>query len=711
MARHNRKGRRHYNQMSVGVIHIARRGYAFVETPEGEYFVTRGHLGGAMDGDCVEVVRLRSLEARRRQQMKTSSSTLVAAKARRRDMLGSVRRVLERAHETIVGELHYSDGLGIVRPFNECIPYDIFLDTRAPAGKRAEEGDAVVVRITSYPGRREAAAGYIEEVIGCEEGRSRGIEVIIREHGFETSFSAAALEEAQRLARVGVSQVGEAGLATTTTAAITPPLPRRDLRERFIFTIDPDDARDFDDALSVDFIDGRMRLGVHIADVSAYVAWNSALDLDARRRATSVYLPDRVIPMLPASLSEELCSLRPGEDRLAFTVEMILNSDGSVAECDFYPSLIRSSLRLTYDEAQRILDEGKTEAGFGPKPKEDEGGDKDDTLGSRASFEEESVPSSSPYNRLLALHRLAKKLMRRRIRRGSIEFEGVEAKLRLDADGRPLEVRLRGRSDATSMIEEAMILANEQVAAYLRAQESPMVYRVHEEPFAATLDELLPVLQEFGYARQGAPRDSHEIQAILEASAGRPEHALISTLLLRAMKRAKYAPFYAGHFGLASAAYTHFTSPIRRYPDLLVHRLLKHQLAGEPPAKDMARQLGWLCEHSSEQEREAEAASREATALKLCEYLAPRIGERFAGIITAVNTLGFVVREETTSAEGFVDRESLAEDFIYEAERYRYHNPDTGRAYRLGQPINVILKGVDDSSFRLLFTPAKSSEN
>jgi ribonuclease R len=708
----------------VGVIRIARRGYGFVDTPEGEYFVSRGHLRGAMDGDRVEVVRLRSLEARRRERDAASTPRERAGGGDGgRGLLGSVRRVLERAHGTVVGILRYSGGLGVVRPFNERIPYDIFIDHRPGGAWHAREGDAVVVRVTTYPSRIEAAQGYIEEVIGQEDDGRVGIELVIREHGFETVFSAAALEEAAAIDEV----------AAPARAESPEREGRRDLRDRFIFTIDPEDARDFDDALSVDFIDGQMCLGVHIADVSAHVAWDSALDLDARRRATSVYLPDRVIPMLPASLSDGLCSLRPGEDRLAFTVEMFMNPDGSVARRALYPSLIRSSARLSYDEAQRILDGSAPSAQ--PQPLSSarasslsflaEGRESSESRDSATSQSQDRRAASPPVtvspvepaarpllnNRLFALNRLARQLTRRRIRRGSIEFESVEAKLVLDEDGAPLAVRLRGRTDATAIVEEAMILANEQVASYMLAQGAPMVYRIHDEPFAASIDELMPVLQEFGYARQGPPRTSPEIQAILEESAGRPEHALVSSLLLRAMKRAKYTPAHATHFGLASGAYTHFTSPIRRYPDLMAHRLLRYQLLGEPLPENMERQLAWICEHSSERERAAEWASREATALKLCEYLAPRVGECFAAVITAVNAAGLIVREDTTTAEGLIDREALADVFEYEPERYRYHDPASGRAYRLGQPLRVLLKGVDPSRSRLLFIPDMSQSS
>jgi ribonuclease R len=227
------------------------------------------------------------------------------------------------------------------------------------------------------------------------------------------------------------------------------------------------------------------------------------------------------------------------------------------------------------------------------------------------------------------------------------------------------------------------------------AHKAPMLYRVHEEPSFAALDELLPTLQEFGYAQLGAPHSSREIQAILEASAGHPEYYLVSALLLRAMKQAKYAPVWTTHFGLASTAYTHFTSPIRRYPDLMAHRLLKSQLIGEPLPENMGKQLEWICEHSSKQEREAEQASREATALKLCEYLEPQVGRRFAALVTAVSSAGLAIREATTTAEGFIEAQSLPAGLVYDKGRYRYHDPDRGVSYRLGQPISVVLTGSD----------------
>jgi len=669
MSRRKRKGRRGLSPVSLGQISISSKGYGFVDTPEGEYFVLRSYLRGAMDGDTVEVVRLRSLEARRKQEpsYSTTHHPHPGSAQKSRGMLGCVRRVVERSHKTVVGRLHRTQGLRVVVPLDDRINYDFFLDPQAHTGLSARDGDLVVLRITGYPSRHEAALGYIEEVLGHEDDQNVGIEVIIREHGIETGFSDAALKEAERLVPLTLEKTGAA-------------LLRRDLRNRCVFTIDPSDAKDYDDALSLDYVHGVMRLGVHIADVSAYVDWDSAIDLDARRRATSVYLPDRVIPMLPSQLSENLCSLRPGEDRAALTIDMFVDKDGRVTSSEFYPSMIFSSAAMSYDEVLRLIDNsGKT-------------------------VQEACDPEI--LSRLQSLKKLTQKLYQKRLQQGAIDFESVEAKLILGEKKQPEQVILRTKTDATAIVEEAMILANEQVASYMLKLKQPMVYRIHEKPYPERLDELIGILQEFGYTNQGAPQSSHEIQAILEENRDKPEYHLISSLLLRAMKRARYATFFSTHFGLASSAYTHFTSPIRRYPDLMAHRLLKHQMNGEEPSESMRGQLNWICEHATEKEYEAERASSEATTLKLCEFLLPRVGETFMGTVVSLNSAGLFVREDTTTAEGFVSRENLPRGCVYDADRHRYHNPYTEDSFRLGQRLMVKLKTVDTRRAKLHFVIA-----
>jgi ribonuclease R len=706
-----------------------------------------------MHGDLVEVVRLRRLEAERRNNMqKTSAQQLRVTGGKRAaegsnssgdqqgtELLGSVKRVVERAHTTLVGIVREADGLYVVVPDDERITRDIFLGRSR--GCAVKDGDVVVVRITTYPGKTAPAQGIVEEIIGHEDERGVDMEVIIRKHGLEVEFSAAVLAEAEELAAAnGAGEFAEQGAAAVCGAeelaahgaeeasgvvASAGPLTfeelkRRDIRERFVFTIDPADARDFDDALSVDYVDGKLRLGVHIADVSAYVAWDSALDLTARRRATSVYLPDRVIPMLPAALSDDLCSLRPHCDRRAFTVDMYVRKDGTVESAEFYPSYIHSAARLSYEQAQELL-EGE------------------ELCADELSIDE--ADKSILSGKLKQLHELAKKRTSARSARGAIDFDRAESRVVLDEQGAPIEVYLRKKTDATSLVEEAMILANETVAAYLLERNEPCAYRIHDEPLQSTLEELVPTLQEFGYALQGALQSSSEIQEILTACKGKPEYDLISTLLLRAMKRAQYHTVFSTHFGLASTAYAHFTSPIRRYPDLMVHRLLKLRLLAEQQgfastkelyeslpkstpkntpksatnletsstldASSVAstlKQLDWICEHCSEQEREAEQATSEAIKLKLCEYFASQVGKNYEGIISGVNSYGFYVRESATHAEGFVQRDTLDEGCVYEAARFRWIDHDTNKAYRLGQMVAVELVSVNLARSEMQFS-------
>jgi ribonuclease R len=361
---------------------------------------------------------------------------------------------------------------------------------------------------------------------------------------------------------------------------------------------------------------------------------------------------------------------------------MLIGSDGSVLDTQLYPSLIRSAARLDYGQVQRLLDGGGTDAGPHalPKPVTD---------------------------RLFALDGLARKLLSRRLSRGAIDFDSQEAKLSLDADGRPLQVTLRQKTAATSLVEEAMILANEQVAAYMLGLQAPMAYRIHDQPLSATLAELVPTLAEFGYITKArAPESSKDIQAILAASAERPEHYLISSLLLRAMKQAHYSSAYSGHFGLASSGYCHFTSPIRRYPDLMAHRLLRYQLAEKPPPPGMLRQLDWICRHCSQMERSSELATRQATALKLCEYLGPRINEVFDTIIVSVSSFGLGLKEQSTTAEGDIQAADLPPGYGLDLGRQRFFDPSSNLSLRLGQPLRVRLAGVDPSRMRLRFVIA-----
>ena len=647
-----------------GIMQLNPEGYGFVRTSEGEFFVPHVKLGGAFDGDLVEVAPLPANSSKGRSHEGFGGGRYGHKRAAR------VVSVIERAHEVVVGRFEAAEPFGVVVPLDPHIPYDIF--TQLSEAPDVEDGAIVRVRIAQFPSRNSAATGHIEEVLEHVDGLDEGVDAVVARHKFETAFSDAALAEARG---ASIDEVG--ALASGY----------RDLRERFVFTIDPDDARDFDDALSIEQVEGQDRLlwriGVHIADVSHYVEWGSALDLAARRRATSVYLVDRVIPMIPEELSCGLCSLAPGEVRRSMTVDLYVNERAQLARYEIYPALICSNARLTYGEALEML-EGECE------PAASEGG-------KHAQGQRETL--IQPHLRQLS--RLASLRHAQRERKGGIDFDRPEARVRLDEAGRPQGVELRRKNAATSLVEEMMIWANEAVAEHLSRAKFPCVYRVHEAPDLEGLAQLVPIFEEFPWFGKIDPvgfftGSQHALQQAVSASRGRAEGELVSSLVLRSMKRAVYREKNCGHYGLASATYCHFTSPIRRYPDLMVHRILKAELFGRPERFDqMTTNLGWICEHSSGMEREADDAQRESEDLKLAEYLQRFVGQSFSAIVSGVSQGGLYARLENT-AEGFIPVRTLGDDyFSFDAARYTLTGEETGARYRLGQRIAVVLFAVD----------------
>ncbi|MEE0245736.1 ribonuclease R family protein [Ellagibacter isourolithinifaciens] len=724
-----------------GIMQLNPEGYGFVRTSEGEFFVPHAKLGGAFDGDLVEVAPLPANASKGRSHEGFGGGRYAHKPAAR------VVSVVERAHEVVVGRFEAAEPFGVVMPLDPHIPYDIF--TQLSEAPDVEDGAIVRVRIAQFPSRNSAATGHIEEVLEHVDRLDEGVDAVVARHKFETTFSDAALAEAHG---ASIDEVG--ALASGY----------RDLRERFIFTIDPDDARDFDDALSIEQVEdqGRLlwRIGVHIADVSHYVEWGSALDLAARRRATSVYLVDRAIPMIPEDLSCGLCSLAPGEVRRSMTVELYVDERAQLARYEIYPALIRSNARLTYGEALEML-EGKGEdevaagQGVGHTPCSDSPARANSPLGclaraelraehaprpqgprgSRCDNASEFEPAVIPENagrapravpqrsedclsteyaphsqgqretslrkRLLQLSRLASLRHAQRERKGGIDFDQPEARVMLDEAGRPQGVELRRKNAATSLVEEMMIWANEVVAEHLSRAKFPCVYRVHEAPDLEGLAQLVPIFEEFPWFGKIDPvgffmGSQHALQQAVSASRGRAEGELVSSLVLRSMKRAAYREKNCGHYGLASATYCHFTSPIRRYPDLMVHRMLKAELFGRPERFDqMTTNLGWICEHSSGMEREADDAQRESEELKLAEYLQRFVGQSFSAIVSGVSQGGLYARLENT-AEGFIPVRTLGDDyFSFDAARYALTGEETGARYRLGQRIAVVLFAVD----------------
>lgn len=654
-----------------GTIEINPRGFGFVKTSAGEFFIPRSKTGGAFDGDVVEVS-----PTRRESNLSYRQKRDRAEQGQRQE--GRVVNVVERAHGSVVGRYDVAEPFGIVVPLDPRIRHDIF--TRRADAPNVADGSIVRVRITEYPTRKSAACGVVEEVIGDAEDSKLLIEQIIASHKLPTEFSSASLEEAEGCA-VGVEEALQDGYA--------------DIRNRFVFTIDPADARDFDDALSLDAVGAdddvprgaTLRMGVHIADVSRYVSHESALDLQARDRACSVYLPDRVIPMLPEVLSNGICSLNPDEDRLCMTVDLYLDDHWGLVGYDIYPAVMRSRARLDYGQALDIL-EGHPVKGV------------------PAELLAELKP------RLAQADAVAKARLAAREKCGGLEFRTKEAKIKLDAAGDPVDVIVREKTDSTSLIEEAMIFANETVARHLEDHEYPCAFRNHEPPPADGLAGLIPVFQEFKWftrdmSRRLAVADPYAIQEVLHAVEGRTEETLVSTLLLRCMSRAMYSLEDLGHYGLGLDAYCHFTSPIRRYPDLMVHRALKCAWKKDQrSAAAMKDQMRTSCEHCSEKERDAESASMDATKALMCVLLAGKVGEIFEATVSGVVSYGLYVELENC-AEGLVPVRSLGDEyFAFDPVRHMLTGTDSARAFRLGDAVKVRLVSSEPLLSRLTFALA-----
>ena len=673
MARRSSKARKHPRSRPQGILEITSRGFGFVKTAEGEFFIPSSKLYGAFPGDLVEVARISGNRGR------AGASDAHGS----RKPTGRISKVISRANEHIIGRYEIAEPFGVVVPADTRIPYDIF--TLRKDNPDIEEGSLVEVEMIEYPTRNSAATGRVTRVIGRGDDSNLAIDLIIAQHKLETTFSDQALEEA------GACKLDVEGALADGYL---------DLRDRFIFTIDPVDARDYDDALSVEVEGDRVHLGVHIADVSGYVPFDSALDFDARRRGCSVYLVDRVIPMLPEELSNQLCSLVPDQDRLALSVDVVLTKSGEVESFDIFPSVIRSKARLSYDQAQALIDASEESAVQVFRDHEAPYGAID--------LDDEAIRAVA--KRIKTVNELAKKLYKRRFAAGCMEFNRVEARAILDLAGRPVGIRYRKRSEATSLIEESMILANHLVAKWLTDRAMPCIYRTHAAPGRDALFSLYEILQEFDEYKAinktlfcaGNP---HALQELLAIPVDEQTHELVSMLLLRSMNQAIYSSAETGHYGLALEDYCHFTSPIRRYPDLFVHRMVKEALRSKSETFEAEKNsAAWIAEHSSEMERVAAKAEMQSQLVKLIEYLQNFIGQRFETLIYSVSTFGVVLRMENT-VQGFLPIEELGDEyFSYNPERGVLTGSDTGRTYRIGQKLDVVLAEADWRSRQVLFT-------
>ncbi len=647
----------------IGRLEVKKQGYGFLIGSGEDFYMPSKQMHGAMNKDVI----LADLEARRGSKGRRTVAT---------------RQVLRRAHHQIIGRFEYHGNIGVIIPCDRRLTVTIEI-IRSKMGK-AKTGEIVVVEIEEYPEEYGAMPrGRVTEILGDEWDPRIEIEIILRQHGLSPTFP----DEVEAAAQM----IGE-----TVDSSELP--GRKDYRDVLTVTIDGKDAKDFDDAVSIEKLDsGSWKLMVHIADVSHYVGPGSPIWDEAEHRATSTYLVDRVIPMLPERLSNGICSLNPDVDRLCLTAEMTIDPKGRVADSAIHAGVIKSDARLTYDAVDAFLGGGSLTDHQAVVL----GGHVD--KGELARLEDLVTQMAD----------VAKVLSGMRMRRGSLNFESSEAKVVLDSEGVAEAIDIRSRTLATGLIEEAMLLANETVAGTMKRRKLPMIYRIHEPPDQEILQHIYAIVEALGFPGT-LPKDfesdvdSGLLQDIIDFAHDRPERLLLNTLLLRSMKQARYSATHLGHFGLASNMYTHFTSPIRRFPDLLVHHLVKREIGVKMPSfEDEKIRLAAFAEHSSVREREAEAAERESVEVKVCEYMQRHLGEEFTGIISGVAQWGFWVELENT-AEGLVHVSSLTDDhYVCEPEMYRLLGSRKGNIYKLGQQVRVKLEKVKVGERQMDFVIAK----
>ncbi|WP_420837694.1 ribonuclease R [Bacillus mesophilum] len=617
------------------------KGFAFVVPDEqgmDDIFIPPNETNNAMHGDIV-LARVTAESSGQRRE-------------------GTIVRILERGIQQIVGTYTESKHFGFVIPDDKKFASDIFIPKASSKG--AIEGHKVVVKLTTYPEGRKSAEGEVIEILGHKNDPGVDILSVIHKHGLPMEFPDDVLQQASDTPET----IDESELKN-----------RRDLRNETIVTIDGADAKDLDDAVTVTKLEnGNYRLGVHIADVTYYVTEDSSIDREAADRATSVYLVDRVIPMIPHRLSNGICSLNPQVDRLTLSCNMEITEDGEVVNHEIYQSVIKTAERMTYHDVNKILE------------------DEDEELIKRY---EPLVPMFKMMEELAAI------LRKKRMQRGAIDFDFKEAKVLVDDEGAPKEVVIRERSVAERLIEEFMLAANETVAEHFHWMEVPFIYRIHEDPKEDKLRRFFEFITNFGYIVKGTANAVHPraLQEIIEEVQGKPEEMVVSTVMLRSMQQAKYDPESLGHFGLSTEFYTHFTSPIRRYPDLIVHRLIRTYLI--EGKIDQATREKWnmllpdIAEHSSNMERRAVEAERETDELKKAEYMADKIGEEYDGIISSVTNFGMFV-ELPNTIEGLVHVSYMTDDYYrYEERHMAMIGERTGKVFRIGDEITVRVVNVN----------------
>ena len=637
----------------TGVFTAHPKGFGFVSVDgmEEDVFIPEDQVHGAMHQDTVQITVKPGQSGKRRE--------------------GAVNRIVKRGTDRIVGLYQESRNFGFVIPDNERYTRDIFVPKEDSGG--AVNGHKVVVELVSYGTDRKSPEGKVVEILGHISDPGTDILSIVKGYDLPVEFPEKVMRQAERVP----DRISEADMQGRT-----------DLRDVQMVTIDGEDAKDLDDAVSLEMNGGQYILGVHIADVANYVQEGSALDREAFERGTSVYLVDRVIPMLPRRLSNGICSLNEGQDRLALSCIMTIDQKGKVLDHVIAETVIRVDRRMTYTSVKKILEEQDAE---------------------ESARYEELVPMFQRMQELAGL------LRARRRARGSIDFDFPETKVILDEKGEPVEIRPYDRNTATKIIEDFMLIANETVAEDYFWQELPFVYRTHENPDPDRMKKLSTFINNFGYSIRFREDEVHpkELQKLLERLEGTPEETLISRLTLRSMKQAKYTTECTGHFGLAARYYCHFTSPIRRYPDLQIHRIIKDSLRGrmnQEKIEHYRKILDEVAKQSSERERRADEAERETIRLKKAEYMSRHLWEEYEGVISGVTGWGLYV-ELPNTVEGLVHVASLQGDYFeYNENAYEMVGQRTGKTYRLGQTVRVQVVKADRTTRTVDFELAEQQD-
>lgn len=635
----NRYGLLNSDYLVVGKLEGHEKGFGFVMSKDKvreDIFITAENMNGAMNGDTVIANILKKSQAGKREE-------------------GEIIRVLERGNKYLVGTFEDNKNFGFLIPDDQKISYDVFIPKAQTMG--AKDNQKVVIEITKWPEARRNPEGKVLEILGFLSDPGTDILSIIRQFDLPEVFPEHVQEQANKVEQ-SISKSDLEG--------------RTDLRQLKTFTIDGADAKDLDDAVSIEMLDnGNYKLGVHISDVSHYVREGTPMDKEALERGNSVYLIDRVIPMLPRELSNGICSLNPNVDRLTLSVIMEINKTGAVIDHQIIESVINSSHRLIYDDISDYL-------------------------------ENDDIDAKDKLKDILEELKLMEELMHilyeKRDARGSIDFDFPETKITLDEQGKPIEIKKDERRIANRLIEEFMLVTNETVAEEYFWAEVPFLYRIHEDPNPEKLVDFANFIHNFGYQLKGKEIHPKELQLLIEEIKGKKEELVISTLLLRSLRKAIYSSTPDSHFGLASKYYSHFTAPIRRYPDLVIHRIIKLNINGKLSLNQQGRLekvLPEIAEHTSMTERRADEAEREVADLKKAQYMMDKIGEEFKGIISSLTNFGIFVQLENT-IEGLVHFSNMLDDYYhFDEEKFHIIGERSNRLYKLGDEVTIKVIGVD----------------